>query len=118
SNARSSNARSRNCRRPESGLPNLRYARLRRASSQHRTPEACVPIRLIMPTEFRNEPLTDFTKPENAQAMCAAIEKIKTQLGKEYPLVIGGERITTDSKIDSINPSNRTQIVGRFNKAT
>ncbi|PYS83019.1 MAG: L-glutamate gamma-semialdehyde dehydrogenase, partial [Acidobacteria bacterium] len=71
-----------------------------------------------MPTEFRNEPLTDFTKPENAQAMRAAIEKIKTQLGKEYPLVIGGERITTDSKIDSINPSHRTQIVGRFNKAT
>ena len=50
--------------------------------------------------------------------MRAAIEKIKTQLGKEYPLVIGGERITTDGKIDSINPSNRTQIVGRFNKAT
>src|SRR5882724_12012442 len=71
-----------------------------------------------MPTEFRNEPFTDFTKPENAQAMRAAIEKIKTQLGKEYPLVIGGERITTDGKIDSINPSNRTQIVGRFNKAT
>ncbi len=71
-----------------------------------------------MTTEFRNEPLTDFTKPEDAQAMSAAIEKVKTQLGKEYPLVIGGERITTDGKIDSINPANRTQIVGRFNKAT
>ncbi len=71
-----------------------------------------------MPTEFRNEPFTDFTKPENAAAMRAAIEKVKTQLGKEYPLVIGGERITTDSKIDSINPANRTQVVGRFNKAT
>src|SRR5713226_2762999 len=50
--------------------------------------------------------------------MGAAIEKVKTQLGKEYPLVIGGERITTDGKIDSINPANRTQVVGRFNKAT
>ena len=30
-----------------------------------------------MPTEFRNEPLTDFTKEENAQAMRAAIEKLK-----------------------------------------
>jgi 1-pyrroline-5-carboxylate dehydrogenase len=71
-----------------------------------------------VPTEFRNEPFTDFSKSENAAAMRAAIDKVKTQLGKEYPLVIGGERITTDGKIDSINPANRTQIVGRFNKAT
>src|SRR6185369_6825379 len=35
-----------------------------------------------------------------------------------YPLVIGGERITTESKLESINPANRTQLVGRFNKAT
>src|SRR4029450_14140762 len=71
-----------------------------------------------MPTEFRNEPFTDFSKVENAQAMRNAIEKVKSQLGREYPLVIGGERITTDSKLDSFNPANRTQLVGRFNKAT
>ena len=71
-----------------------------------------------MATEFRNEPFTDFTKEENAQAMRAAIEKVRGELGREYPLVIGGERITTDSKLDSFNPANRTQLVGRFNKAT
>jgi 1-pyrroline-5-carboxylate dehydrogenase len=71
-----------------------------------------------VPTEFRNEPLTDFTKVENAAAMRAAIEKVKTQLGNEYPLVIGGERIKTESKFDSINPANRTQVVGKFQKAT
>src|ERR687892_2221841 len=71
-----------------------------------------------MPTEFRNEPFTDFTKEENVQAMRAAIEKVRGELGREYPLVIGGERITSDSKLDSINPANRTQLVGRFNKAT
>ena len=71
-----------------------------------------------MPTEFRNEPLTDFTKEENAQAMRAAIEKVRTQLGKTYPLVIGGERIHIESKLESINPANRTQIVGKFQKAT
>ena len=71
-----------------------------------------------MPTEFRNEPFTDFTKEENAQAMRAAIERVRGELGREYPLVIGGERITTDSKLDSLNPANRTQLVGRFNKAT
>jgi 1-pyrroline-5-carboxylate dehydrogenase len=71
-----------------------------------------------MPTEFRNEPFTDFTKEENAQAMRDAITKVREQLGREYPLVIGGERITTDGKLDSVNPANRTQVVGRFNKAT
>jgi 1-pyrroline-5-carboxylate dehydrogenase len=71
-----------------------------------------------MPAEFRNEPFTDFTKEENAQAMRQAIETVKSQLGREYPLVIGGERITTDGKLDSFNPANRTQLVGRFNKAT
>jgi len=71
-----------------------------------------------MQTEFRNEPFTDFSKEESAQAMRAAIEKVKGQLGQEYPLVIGGERITTDSKLESFNPANRTQVVGRFNKAT
>jgi len=71
-----------------------------------------------MPTEFRNEPLTDFSKEANAQAMRAAIEKVKTQLGREYPLVIGGERIKTEGKLESINPANRTEIVGKFHKAT
>jgi 1-pyrroline-5-carboxylate dehydrogenase len=71
-----------------------------------------------MRPEFRNEPLTDFTNQENAQAMRAAIEKVKSQLGRDYPLIIGGERINTDAKLESINPANRTQVVGRFSKAT
>lgn len=71
-----------------------------------------------MPSEFRNEPFTDFNKDENATAMRGALTKVQSELGKEYPLVIGGERITTGSKLDSINPANRTQVVGRFQKAT
>ena len=71
-----------------------------------------------MPTEFRNEPFTDFTKEENAAAMRAALEKVKSELGREYPLVIGGERIKTGDTLDSINPANRREVVGRFHKAT
>ena len=69
-----------------------------------------------MPTEFRNEPLTDFTEKENAQAMREALDKVKSELGREYPLVIGGERIKTASTLESINPANRTQVVGKFQK--
>ena len=71
-----------------------------------------------MQTEFRNEPFTDFGKEENARQMRAAIEKVRGELGREYPLVIGGERIKTESKHESFNPARKTEVVGRFQKAT
>src|SRR5438477_9793357 len=71
-----------------------------------------------MPTEFQNEPLTDFTKEETAQAMRTTLDKVKGELGREYPLVIGGERIKTGDTLESINPANRSQVVGKFHKAT
>lgn len=71
-----------------------------------------------MQSEFHNEPLTDFTNEVNARAMRAAIEKVKSELGREYPLVIRGERIKSDKKFESINPANKSQLVGRFQKAT
>jgi 1-pyrroline-5-carboxylate dehydrogenase len=71
-----------------------------------------------MPSEFRNEPLTDFTNPENAAAMRAALAQVKSELGREYPLVIGGERIYTDDKLNSINPARKTEVVGVHQHAT
>ena len=67
-------------------------------------------------SEFKNEPLTDFTKPENKSAMEAALQKVQQELGREYPLVIGGERITGLPTFESINPSHKSQILGRFSK--
>ncbi|HEX8458497.1 MAG TPA: L-glutamate gamma-semialdehyde dehydrogenase [Pyrinomonadaceae bacterium] len=68
--------------------------------------------------EFRNEAFTDFSKEENAQAMRAAIERVRGELGRDYPLVIGGERIETGNTFDSLNPARKTEVVGRFQKAT
>jgi 1-pyrroline-5-carboxylate dehydrogenase len=50
--------------------------------------------------------------------MRAAIERVRGELGREYPLVIGGERIETGNTFDSINPAKKTEVVGRFQKAT
>ncbi|GAX90265.1 L-glutamate gamma-semialdehyde dehydrogenase [Effusibacillus lacus] len=61
---------------------------------------------------FRNEPFTNFADPANKEAMKAALAKVKAELGKEYPLVIGGEKITTGKKVKSINPGNLDEIVG------
>src|ERR1700675_5111259 len=66
---------------------------------------------------FANEPLTDFSKEENARKMRAAIEKVRGQLGREYDLIIGGQRVKTADKIKSLNPSKPSQIVGIHQKA-
>src|ERR1700733_717118 len=66
---------------------------------------------------FVNEPLTDFSKEDNARKMRAAIEKVRGQLGREYDLIIGGKRIKTSDKIKSLNPAKPSQVVGIHQKA-
>src|SRR5438094_2411000 len=69
--------------------------------------------------EFRNEPLSDFRgNPEHARRMKAALEEVKQELGRQYDLVIGGERIKTEEKLCSFDPSEKSQVVGAFSKAT
>jgi 1-pyrroline-5-carboxylate dehydrogenase len=66
---------------------------------------------------FANEPFIDFKAPENARKMQTALELVSGQLGREYDLVIGGQRIKTADKIRSINPARPAQIVGIHQKA-
>src|SRR5947209_2351420 len=48
--------------------------------------------------------------------MEAALQKVHKELGREYPLVIGGEHITGLPTFESNNPSHKSQILGRFSK--
>jgi 1-pyrroline-5-carboxylate dehydrogenase len=66
---------------------------------------------------FKNEPLTDFSKPAAKKAFEAALAKIKSLLGTEYPIVIGGEELSTTEKLNSYNPSSASQVVGVFQRA-
>jgi 1-pyrroline-5-carboxylate dehydrogenase len=66
---------------------------------------------------FANEPFIDFKAPENARKMQTALELVASQLGREYDLIIGGQRIKTKDKIRSINPARPAQIVGIHQKA-
>jgi 1-pyrroline-5-carboxylate dehydrogenase len=68
--------------------------------------------------EFQNEPFIDFSKPENRKAMEDALRQVKGMLGREYPLTIGGEKITTTEKTKSHNPSRPDEVIGVFQKAT
>ncbi|WP_078394212.1 L-glutamate gamma-semialdehyde dehydrogenase [Shouchella patagoniensis] len=71
----------------------------------------------MLPT-YKHEPFTDFTVEENKQALLDAIKKVESELGGHYPLLINGERIETEQKITSYNPSNKEEIIGTTGKAT
>ncbi|MGH9794157.1 MAG: L-glutamate gamma-semialdehyde dehydrogenase [Candidatus Acidiferrales bacterium] len=66
--------------------------------------------------EFTNEPFVDFSTPENRRAMEEALKKVKGELGREYPILIGGEKIEAKEKTKSINPSRPSEVVGVFQK--
>ncbi|MFJ8263286.1 L-glutamate gamma-semialdehyde dehydrogenase [Rummeliibacillus sp. NPDC094406] len=66
---------------------------------------------------YTTEPLTDFSKEENRQAYQEALKKVQSELGQDYPLIIGGEKITTEDKIVSYNPAKKTEVVGTVSKA-
>jgi 1-pyrroline-5-carboxylate dehydrogenase len=69
-------------------------------------------------SEFRNEATADFTKAENRTAMEQALAQVKSELGQEYLLRIGGERVSTGDLLKSVNPSRPDETVGLHHKAT
>ncbi|MFC0558396.1 L-glutamate gamma-semialdehyde dehydrogenase [Halalkalibacter alkalisediminis] len=70
-----------------------------------------------MLTTYKHEPFTDFGLEENRIAFEEALRSVEKELGKEYPLIVGGKRITTEAKIVSNNPSNKEEVVGVVSKA-
>ena len=68
--------------------------------------------------EFSNEPFADFSKPDNAAAMRAALAAVRSEFGREYPLHIGGATFHTGDLLKSVNPSQPSETVGLHHKAT
>lgn len=66
---------------------------------------------------FTNEPSLDFSVEENRAAMQLALRTVEAQLGRRYPLIIGGERRETGEWIRSVNPGKPEQCVGEVAKA-
>ena len=72
-----------------------------------------------MVPEFRNEPLTDFARPEAADAFAAALARVERELGREYPLLIGGRpRASGTEWIVSADPCAPGRVVGRVARAS
>src|SRR6516164_4017802 len=47
-----------------------------------------------------------------------ALKKVKSEFGREYPMWLGGQKVTTPSKRNSTNPSRPSEVIGVFQNAT
>ncbi|HVT91514.1 MAG TPA: L-glutamate gamma-semialdehyde dehydrogenase [Bryobacteraceae bacterium] len=69
-------------------------------------------------TAFRNEPYLDLSKPENRAAMQDAAARVRRHFGATYPLLVAGREVRTGDLLQSVNPSNPSEITGFHEKAT
>jgi 1-pyrroline-5-carboxylate dehydrogenase len=67
--------------------------------------------------KFKNEALTDFSKPRNRAAMERAIAKVERELGRSYSIIIGGKRRKAPETFKSLNPADQSEVIGVFQKA-
>jgi RHH-type transcriptional regulator, proline utilization regulon repressor / proline dehydrogenase / delta 1-pyrroline-5-carboxylate dehydrogenase len=61
---------------------------------------------------FRNGSPVDFAIEANRTKFQAALDDVRSQFGRSYPLVIDGENVETNTEILSRNPSDIAQAVG------
>lgn len=66
--------------------------------------------------KFKNEPCVNFSRPEIRKKQEAALAAVRAAVGKEYPLVIGGEKLLLERKFHSLNPSRPSEVLGIFQK--
>jgi RHH-type proline utilization regulon transcriptional repressor/proline dehydrogenase/delta 1-pyrroline-5-carboxylate dehydrogenase len=68
---------------------------------------------------FRNAANTDYTLTANREKQRAALQHFEaTQLGKKWPCIINGKKITDRPFLPSENPARPKQIVGYWAKGT
>lgn len=66
---------------------------------------------------YKTESLTDFSKKENQEKYLKGLELVEGYLGKTYPLIIGGKRVESNKLVDSYNPANHKELIGRIHQA-
>ncbi len=67
---------------------------------------------------FTNEPYEDWNDADNTRRMEEALEKVRSQLGQTYPLIVDGEEIHEGDLKESVNPAKPSQVIGQFFQAT
>jgi len=70
-----------------------------------------------MLSPYSPEPYVDFSEAAPRQKMLDALKLVESQLGRTYPLRIGGRKVETSGRIESFNPSKSDQLVGSVSRA-
>lgn len=65
-----------------------------------------------MLTPYAPEPYVDFSQDGPRQKMLAALKSVASELGREYPLWINGEPVTTGETFTSTSPADPDRVVG------
>jgi 1-pyrroline-5-carboxylate dehydrogenase len=68
-------------------------------------------------TPFVNEPYADYSREDVRAAARAAWAEVRSQMGRQHPLWIAGEAITTGDQLVSVNPARPSEVVGSHAKA-
>lgn len=67
---------------------------------------------------YSPEALTDFSHPDAQAAFARALQHVKSELGRTYPLVINGESISLAQTFPTVNPARPAEIVASFADGT
>jgi RHH-type proline utilization regulon transcriptional repressor/proline dehydrogenase/delta 1-pyrroline-5-carboxylate dehydrogenase len=62
---------------------------------------------------FANLPLHRFTRSEERREFAAALDSVEKALGRSYPLLLSGHIALEEQAIESTNPADETQLIGR-----
>lgn len=70
---------------------------------------------LVLPKDtFPNLPTLDLALDEEHAGYKKALDQVRREwMGKEHPLVIGGQKVTTGHWESSVNPHNHAEVIGK-----
>ena len=67
---------------------------------------------------WTGEPVLDFSKAEPRDRMARAIQAVRGQLGRRYPLILGGDLVDAKEQCSVTNPAAPNEVVGQVARAT
>ncbi|QVL33156.1 proline dehydrogenase family protein [Telmatocola sphagniphila] len=70
------------------------------------------------PGKFKNEPLAEYHREFNRDAMSHALAEVAKQLDRDYVPFIGGQAVAAEKWQDATNPSQSSQKLGRWAAST
>jgi 1-pyrroline-5-carboxylate dehydrogenase len=76
------------------------------------------PVSLATLAPYAPTTYVDFAQASNRAAFESALAQVWGQLGREYPLVIGGREERAAKTFDSTNPAKPSEVIGRFASAS